>query len=90
MNKPQLIRAISAKTGYTIKDISVVVDALFETVVDTVASGEEVGIQGFGKWASIERPGRPIVTPQGESIELPDMNVIKFTPGTPFKQKVRG
>lgn len=47
MNKSEMVDAISAKTGLTKKDAKLALDAFVESVMDCVASGEEVGFTGF-------------------------------------------
>lgn len=91
MNCKDLIRNISAKTNYTQKDISVVVDAMLDTIMDTVANGDEIAITGFGKFTRNTRVARVGVNPRtGEPMDIPEVFSVSFHAGSDFKRKVRG
>ena len=47
MNKAELIHALADKTGLTKADTEKTLNALVETVMDTVADGQEVALIGF-------------------------------------------
>jgi len=59
MNKSELIQALADKTGLTKVDTEKTLNALVETVIDTVADGQEVALIGLG-------PLRPPIGPQGK------------------------
>jgi DNA-binding protein HU-beta len=48
MNKGELIQVIADKTGQTKVATEKTLNTLLETVVDTVAQGQEVALLGFG------------------------------------------
>ena len=48
MNKTELTGAVAARTGLTKKDADKVVNAVFDTIVETLKSGEKVQLVGFG------------------------------------------
>ncbi|PWG65275.1 HU family DNA-binding protein [Spiribacter halobius] len=90
MNKSQLIDAVRDNTdGVTRKTVSEVVDALFDTIQDTVADGTDVSITGFGRFTRSERAARTGRNPQtGESIRIAASKVPAFRPGKAFKDQV--
>lgn len=91
MNKGELIRAVAKNTNYTIGSVSEVVDNLFEVISNTVSEGDDVAIQGFGKFTTNVRAAREIRNPRtGELMDVPEMKTVKFTVGSDFKKKVRG
>ena len=53
MKKPELIDAIASKTSKEKKDVAAIVDCVFDTIVETMKSGEIVDIYGFGKFESV-------------------------------------
>lgn len=53
MKKPDLIDTIASKTRTEKKTVSLIVDTVFSTIVDTMKSGETVDIYGFGKFESV-------------------------------------
>ena len=89
MNKVEMIREIANRTGFTQKDVTAVVDALVDTVVETVASGEDVKITGFGAFSVTERAARTGRNPQtGETIEIAASKSPKFKAASAFKNVV--
>lgn len=86
MNKRQLVAAVGDRTGNK-KAAGEAVEALIETIYDTVARGEKVTITGFGSFERVERPERQARNPAtGQTITVPATGVPKFKAGTEFKQ----
>lgn len=86
MNKNELISSVAQSTGYTKKDTSVVIDSLFDTILNTVSNGEDVSIFGFGKFTISNRSEHRGVNPQtGEEIIIAAHKSPKFVAGTNFK-----
>ncbi len=50
MNKADLVNLVAARTQLTKTDVSLVVDAAIETIVDSVVEGKKVSILGFGSF----------------------------------------
>ena len=48
MNKAELIAAVAEKAGLSKKDSEKAVNAAFDTIVETLVSGEKVQMVGFG------------------------------------------
>lgn len=96
MKKTDLINSvveICAENGVTITkgNTSKVIDAIVSTIVDTVASGEEVAISGLGKFVVAEREARMGRNPQtGETIEIAASKLPKFKASSTFKAVVKG
>ena len=79
MNKQELIKAVATKVEMTQKDTGVIVDALLETIQETLATGEEVNIYGFAKLSVTDRAARKGVNPKtGKEIEIKASKVVKF------------
>ena len=84
-----MIKAIAGKTGFTQKDVAAVVDAMVDAVVETVASGEDVKIAGFGTFSVTERAARTGRNPQtGETIQIAASKSPKFKVAKAFKDAV--
>lgn len=91
MTKYELIRVVAKNTNYTISSVEEVVNDLFEVIKNTVASGEDVAIHGFGKFATKTREARTVANPRtGVMMDIPEMKSAKFTVGNEFKKAVRG
>lgn len=91
MNKTDLINAVAEKSELSKKDAAKAVDAVFETVMDSLAKGEKVQIIGFGNFEVRERAARKGRNPQtGEEIEIPASKVPAFKAGKALRDAVRG
>ena len=91
MNKADLVNLVAARTELTKTDVSQVVDAAIETIIDSVVEGKKVSILGFGSFASRERSARQGLNPKtGEKIAIPAKKVPAFTAGKMFKDRVQG
>lgn len=89
MNKTELISKVAEELGVTKKDTTAVVDALVNTITNTVANGEDVNIAGFGKFSVSERAARTGRNPQsGETIEIAASKAPKFKASSAFKTAV--
>lgn len=58
MNKTELIQAVAEKSELSKKDATQVVDALFETITNTLAKEEKVQLIGVGTFEIRERAAR--------------------------------
>ena len=54
MNKKELVRMVSAKVGYTQKDVLLVVDAMFNEIEESLKEGKDVNLVGFGKFVKFK------------------------------------
>ena len=50
MNKLELIQEVSERTGLAKKDAEKAVNAVLDTVADTLAQGDKVQLIGFGSF----------------------------------------
>lgn len=90
MNKIELINAVAAKTGMKKKDAEAAVCAVFDTIEETLISGERVQIVGFGSFdvkVRAERVGRNPFN--GETIEIPASKHPVFTAGKGLKESIK-
>jgi DNA-binding protein HU-beta len=73
------------------KEAGDAVEAVLDTIVDTLKSGGEVNFTGFGKFSVNERGPRQGVNPRtGERITIPGGKVPKFSAGAGLKSAVKG
>lgn len=91
MNKAELINHISEKVGVTKKQAEDMVETFVKTVTDTLVSGGEVTIAGFGAFMAKTRAGRTGVNPQRptEKIQIPSVVVPKFKAGKGLKDALK-
>ncbi|MBD1865347.1 MULTISPECIES: HU family DNA-binding protein [Trichocoleus] len=89
MNKGELVDAVAAKANVTKKQADAILSAVFDTIQETVASGEKVTLIGFGTFEPRERQAREGRNPKtGETMKIPATKVPAFSAGKVFKDKV--
>ena len=88
MNKGELINAVATK-GLTKKDAGIAVDAIFETIGDAMAKGDNVSLIGFGTFGVKERAAREGRNPRtGETMKIAASKVPTFKAGKGLKDKI--
>lgn len=91
MTKQEFINQVKEKADLTGADATKAVDAVLDTISDTLKRGGEVSFTGFGKFSVSERSARQGVNPQtGEKIQIKASKVPKFSAGAKLKQTVKG
>ena len=91
MNKQQLVDAVAQNTGMTKKDSVSAVSAILDVITETLASGEDVKITGFGSFEVKTREARTGRNPKtGAPVEIPASKYVSFSAGTTLKDKVNG
>lgn len=90
MNKENLVKTVSESIdGATKKDIAVVVDEVFDTIKNTLASGEKIAIAGFGSFEVVERAARECKNPRtGEPVHVDASKAPRFKAGKALKDAV--
>ncbi|MDR2884216.1 MAG: HU family DNA-binding protein [Deferribacteraceae bacterium] len=90
MNKQELVDKVAKKADLTKKDTLAAVDAIIESVMESLKKGDSVTLVGFGSFKVTKRAARTGRNPQtGKSIEIPAKKTPKFTAGKLFKEKVK-
>ncbi|MBR2568756.1 MAG: HU family DNA-binding protein [Paenibacillus sp.] len=89
MNKSELITEVSETTELSKKDVTKVVDAVFDAISNALQTGDKVQLVGFGNFEVRERSARKGRNPQtGEEIEIPASKVPAFKPGKALKDGI--
>lgn len=91
MNTNDIADRIAEATGLSKADARRAVDGVFAALVDAAAKGEEVSINGFGKFkvkASAAREGRNPAT--GETIKIAASKKLGFTAAKAVKDRLNG
>ena len=90
MNKTDLVKAVSVQAELTQKDAAKAVDAIFETISNTLAQNEKIQLIGFGTFEVRERAARKGRNPQtGEEIDIAASKVPAFKPGKELKEAIK-
>ena len=79
MNTSELIDAVAAANSITKADAKKVVETVFEVIAGAAAKGDEVSVNGFGKFKVKESAAREGRNPStGATIKVPAKTVVKF------------
>ena len=71
MNKTELVKKISEKSGLTQAEGKKALEATLETIKEALAAGEAVSLIGFGTFSVAERPARQGINPRTkDTIEI--------------------
>lgn len=87
MNKKELIESVAAKANMTKVDSKAAIDAVLESIKETLLKGESVSLIGFGNFQITERPERKGINPATKKqIVIPAKKVVKFKAGADLKK----
>lgn len=89
MTKAELIDAVAEKTELKKRDVSDVIETLFESVKATLQKGEKVQLIPFGSFEVRERAKREGRNPKtGERLTIPARRVPAFHAGKDLRDAV--
>ncbi len=89
MNRRELIRAVAARTAQDVKLVESVIAGATDVITAVVAKGEAVTVQGFAKFAKVERAARMGRNPRtGEQIRIKASKRVRVSPMKAFKDTV--
>lgn len=89
MNKSELIEAIAASADIPKAAASRALDAMIESVTESLKKGDSVALVGFGTFAVKERAARTGRNPQtGQPIQISAAKVPSFKAGKALKDSV--
>ena len=90
MIKEGLCKKISKETGLPTRDVKKYVDALIDTVIETLRNDEKVRIIGFGNFETKNRPARKALNPRtGEEISVEAKKIPAFKAGKALKNCIK-
>ena len=87
MNKNELSSAVAEKAGLSKTDAASAVEAVIDTVTQTLKAGGDVRLIGFGTFAVTRRKASKGRNPStGAAIDIPASNQAKFKAGKGLKE----
>lgn len=89
LTKAEVAEHLFETVGLSKRDAKDMVEMFFEEIRETLESGEQVKLSGFGNFdlrQKSERPGRNPKT--GEDIPISARKVVTFRPGQKLKNRV--
>lgn len=81
MNKKELTHAVAEKAGVTHNQAATLLDAVLDTITESLKKNEPVQIMGFGTFKTSHRPERVGKRPgTGEPMKIPARTITKYVP----------
>lgn len=91
MNNSDLAEALAAEQGITKADARKYVDAVFTHIAAGAGKGEEISLNGFGKFKVKDSPAREGRNPStGATIQIAASKKLGFTPAKAVKDLLNG
>jgi integration host factor subunit beta len=89
MTKADLIEEVSRVVEMTRKEAEVIVEAIFDSIVRALRSGDKIEIRGFGSFRTRQRQPRVGRNPKtGTRVEVPAKKIPYFKPSKELKDVV--
>ena len=86
MKKTEIVERVAGQTGMTKQAADAAVGAVFASIAEALARGEEVSVAGFGKFSRNDRPAREGRNPRtGERIAIGPSAGVSFKAGKTLK-----
>ena len=91
MNNADLAEAIAASHDLSKIDARKLVDAVFSAIAEAAAAGDEISLNGFGKFKVKSTPAREGRNPStGAAIQIAASKKVTFAPAKAIKDKLNG
>jgi DNA-binding protein HU-beta len=91
MNNTDLAERLVTDHGLTKADARKYVDTIFATITNAAAAGDEIALNGFGKFKVKESAAREGRNPStGATIQIAASRKLGFTPAKAVKDKLNG
>ncbi|MCB2079009.1 MAG: integration host factor subunit beta [Novosphingobium sp.] len=90
MIRSELLQALAKENPeLRAEDVERAVDAFFEEITESLASGGRVELRGFGAFSTREREARKGRNPRtGASVDVPEKRVPYFKPGKDMRARL--
>lgn len=91
MTKQEFVDQVASKTSMSRREAQDAVEAVLDSITDTLKRGGEINFTGFGKFSTQHRKERQGVNPRNpsEKVTIPAATVPKFSAGSTLKQAVK-
>jgi DNA-binding protein HU-beta len=91
VTKQEFVDAVADRAGMSKSDAGKAVEAVLDTITDTLRKRDAVTFTGFGKFSTSDRAARMGVNPRtGAKVMIPATTVPKFSAGSSLKGSVKG
>ena len=91
MTKQEFVDQVASKTNMSRREAADAVDAVLDSIQETLTSGGEINFTGFGKFSTQHRKERQGVNPRNptQKVTIPAATVPKFSAGSTLKSAVK-
>jgi DNA-binding protein HU-beta len=92
VTKQDFVDAVADAAGMSKREAGAAVDAVLDTITETLRRRDSVTFTGFGKFSTAHRAAREGVNPRspGQKVHIPAATVPKFSAGSQLKSAVKG
>ncbi len=91
MNNAELTELVAAANDLSKVDAKKIVDSVFGAIADAAAKGDEISLNGFGKFKVKHTPAREGRSPAtGETIKIAASRKLTFSVAKAVKDKLNG
>jgi integration host factor subunit beta len=89
LTKADLIEEVLKVTELPRKESEIIVETIFDSIIEAIQKGEKIEIRGFGSFRTRQRRGRVGRNPKtGEKVEVPAKRIPFFKPSKELKDFV--
>ena len=89
MTKAELVDEVARVVGLTKKQAETIVNIVFDSIVDSLRTGQKIELRGFGSFRLRSRKSRTGRNPKtGEKVEVPSKKIPYFKPGKELKELI--
>src|SRR4051794_13780210 len=89
MTKAELVDEVARVVQLTKKQAETIVNIVFDSIVDSLRSGQKIELRGFGSFRLRNRKSRTGRNPKtGEKVEVPSKKIPYFKPGKELKELI--
>ena len=89
MTKAELVDEVARVVQVTKKQAEAIVNIVFDSIVESLRSGQKIELRGFGSFRLRSRKSRTGRNPKtGEKVEVPSKKIPYFKPGKELKELI--
>ena len=89
MTKAELVDEVAQAVQLTKKQAEQIVNIVFDSIVQSLRSGEKIELRGFGSFRLRSRKSRTGRNPKtGEKVDVPSKKIPYFKPGKELKELI--
>lgn len=91
MTKAELVEQVAQSTELTKKNAELIVNTVFDSIVESLRDGEKIELRGFGSFRIRHRGSRIGRNPKtGATVHVPSKRIPYFKPGKDLREMLNG